>query len=109
MRSVDRAAAGNTASAPAQSDSPGRLLAIYPCAAAADSPLRAIAPSVDRPAQCSPKRGPGDMRPRDGLNPTVPQQLDGIRTEPPPSDPCAKANNPAATAAAAPPLEPPAE
>src|SRR5260370_22156665 len=49
------------------------------------------------------------MRPRDGFRPTAPQQLAGMRTEPPPSEPWAKAHSPAATAAAPPPLDPPAE
>ena len=38
----------------------------------------------------------------------MPQQLAGIRIEPPPSEPCATGTRPAATAAAAPPLDPPA-
>src|SRR5690242_806839 len=75
--------------------------------AAASATVRAMTPSVDSPAQPSPNMGPGETRPRDGLRPTVPQQLDGMRTEPPPSEPCAKAQSPAATAAAAPPLDPP--
>lgn len=51
--------------------------------------------------------GAGDTRPRDGLMPYTPQHDDGIRMEPPPSEPCATAHMPAATAAAAPPDEPP--
>ena len=47
------------------------------------------------------------MTPRVGLSPTTPQQEAGIRTEPPPSEPWAKPQSPAATAPAAPPLEPP--
>src|SRR5450759_320571 len=109
LRSVGLAASANLPPASAQYASPGRWPALASSPAAASATVRAIAPSVERPAQCSPKIGPGDMRPRDGLNPTVPQQLEGIRTEPPPSDPWAKAHRPAATAAAAPPLEPPAE
>src|SRR5207245_9035376 len=93
----------------AQYASPGRWPAMASSPAAASATLRAITPSVDSPAQGSPSSGPADTRPRDGLRPTVPQQLDGMRTEPPPSVPCAKAHKPAATAAAAPPLEPPAE
>ena len=58
--------------------------------------------------KCSPKSGPSVMRPREGLRPTTPQQLAGIRIDPPESLPCATGTNPAATAAAAPPLEPPA-
>ena len=40
--------------------------------------------------------------------PVSPQKLAGIRTEPPPSLPVASVQSPAARAAAAPPLEPPA-
>ena len=69
--------------------------------------MRASAPLVDRPTG-SPYVGAAEMRPRVGLRPTMPQQLAGIRIEPPPSDPCATGTNPAATAAPAPPLEPPA-
>src|SRR5207249_3924101 len=46
-------------------------------------------------------------RPREGLSPTTPQHEAGIRTEPPPSLPSASGPSPAATCAAAPPLEPP--
>ncbi len=56
----------------------------------------------------SPPYGPGETRPRDGFSPTIPQQAAGIRTEPPPSEPWAIGTMPLATAAAAPPLEPPA-
>src|SRR6266536_2842497 len=49
------------------------------------------------------------MRPKDGLYPTTPQNAAGIRIEPAPSVPSAAAHSPADTAAAAPPLEPPAE
>jgi hypothetical protein len=41
--------------------------------------------------------------------PTRPQTEAGMRIEPAPSLPCAAGASPAATAAAAPPLEPPAE
>ena len=41
------------------------------------------------------------------VKPTNPQQEAGIRTEPPPSEPCAIVTIPAATAAAEPPDEPP--
>ncbi len=53
------------------------------------------------------KSGMSDVRPRDGLRPTSPQQLAGIRMEPPPSFACPTATIPLATAAAEPPLEPP--
>ena len=48
-------------------------------------------------------------RPRDGLSPKRPHAADGMRIEPPPSFPCAIGTMPDATAAAEPPLEPPAD
>src|SRR5438270_7583966 len=66
-----------------------------------------MTPSVARPAHPSPKIGPGEMTPRVGFKPTVPQHEDGMRTDPPPSEPWAKEQSPAATAPAAPPEEPP--
>lgn len=48
------------------------------------------------------------MRPRLGFKPTSPHIAAGIRIEPPPSDALAIAVMPAATDAAAPPLDPPA-
>jgi hypothetical protein len=47
------------------------------------------------------------MRPRVGFRPTSPQHEAGIRIEPPPSLPWASGSIPDATAAAAPPEEPP--
>ena len=47
------------------------------------------------------------VRPRLGFRPTSPQQEAGIRIEPAPSLPCAIGIAPAATSAAAPPLDPP--
>src|SRR5688572_19539915 len=55
----------------------------------------------------SPNAGPSETRARLGLSPNRPQQLAGIRIEPPPSLACATGTRPAATAAADPPLEPP--
>ena len=49
------------------------------------------------------------MRPRDGLSPTPPQKLAGMRIEPPISEPCAIGTIPAITAAIPPPVDPPAE
>ena len=57
----------------------------------------------------SAKSGPVGLRPRVGLKPKRPQLDAGMRMEPPPSDACAKGTMPLATAAAAPPLEPPGE
>ena len=56
----------------------------------------------------SPYIGAPVIRPRVGLSPTIPQQLAGIRIDPPPSEPCAIGTSPAETADADPPLEPPA-
>src|ERR687893_3269178 len=46
-------------------------------------------------------------KPNDGLSPKMPQKLAGMRIEPAPSLPWASGPRPAATAAAAPPLDPP--
>src|SRR5215204_497792 len=46
-------------------------------------------------------------RPKDCLSPKMPQNAAGMRIEPAPSLPCARGPRPAATAAAAPPLDPP--
>ena len=59
------------------------------------------------PNSGSPTSGPDGTRPRLGLSPTSPQQDAGIRIEPAPSLPCAIGTAPAATSAAAPPLDPP--
>src|SRR5829696_3091457 len=47
------------------------------------------------------------IRPNDCLKPKMPQNAAGMRIEPAPSLPCASGPRPAATAAAAPPLDPP--
>src|SRR5437660_5522156 len=67
-----------------------------------------MTPLVASPAQSSPSSGPLEIRPREGFRPTTPQQEAGMRIEPPPSPPWARAQSPAASAAAAPPLDPPA-
>src|SRR5712691_3425184 len=74
--------------------------------AAASRTVRVIGPDVPSPSEPDPY-GAGEMRPRDGLSPKTPQHDAGMRIEPPPSLPCAAGASPAATAAAAPPLEPP--
>src|SRR5213596_2413222 len=56
-----------------------------------------------------PASGPGETRPRDGLSPNRPHSLAGMRMDPPPSLAWAMGTMPEATAAADPPLEPPAE
>src|SRR2546429_7292090 len=47
------------------------------------------------------------MRPYEGLSPKIPHPAAGLRIEPPPSVPMARGARPAATAAPAPPDEPP--
>src|SRR3954468_18405375 len=91
----------------AQQGSPTAGPAITSSIAAASRTVRASGPAVPRPTG-SPYMGPPLIRPRDGLSPNIPQQLAGIRMDPPPSEPWATGSSPAATAAAAPPLEPPA-
>ena len=51
--------------------------------------------------------GPIEPRPRDGLRPTRPHMAAGMRIDPPPSEALAHGTIPEATAAAAPPLDPP--
>ena len=60
------------------------------------------------PLHRSPTSGPIGVRARVGFSPNNPQQLAGIRMDPPPSVAYAIGMMPAATAAAEPPLEPPA-
>ena len=67
--------------------------------------VRVSTPSM--PSEESPSSGAGEIRPRAGFSPTSPQQAAGMRIEPPPSLPWATGTMPAATAAAAPPEEPP--
>src|SRR2546425_10352611 len=54
-----------------------------------------------------PAAGYMGTRPKVGLRPTSPQKLAGMRIEPAPSEPSASGPNPAATAAAPPPGDPP--
>src|SRR6185295_6223217 len=61
------------------------------------------------PAVPSPIFGPDGVRARVGLLPKMPQHDAGIRIEPPPSLAWAMGTSLAATAAAAPPLDPPLE
>ncbi len=88
--------------------SPGWLPVITSSSSAASATVRASGPSVVRPIR-SGISGALEIRPRDGLIPNRPQTLAGIRIDPPPSLPCAAGASPAATAAAAPPLDPPAD
>ena len=57
----------------------------------------------------SPHSGPSGTRARDGLSPTSPHSLAGMRMDPPPSLACPTGTMPDATAAADPPLDPPVE
>ena len=88
--------------------SPGRLPVITSSSSAASATVRASGPSVVSPIR-SGMSGAFEIRPRDGLIPNRPHTLDGILMDPPPSLPCAAGASPAATAAAAPPLDPPAD
>ncbi len=67
--------------------------------------VRVSMPSM--PSEESPSSGAAEMRPRLGFSPTSPQHAAGMRTEPPPSLPWATGTMPLATAAAAPPEDPP--
>src|SRR5580658_593691 len=75
---------------------------------AASATVLASGPSMERPNR-SGMSGPPEIRPRLGLIPNRPHTLAGILIDPPPSLPCAAGASPAATAAPAPPLEPPAD
>ena len=55
----------------------------------------------------SSRLGPMETRPREGLRPTSPHMAAGIRIDPPPSLALAAGTMPEATAAAAPPEDPP--
>ena len=88
--------------------SPGKFPVITSSSSAASATVRAMGPLTPRPAR-SGISGPSEIRPRDGLIPNRPHTLDGMRMEPPPSLPWAAGARPAATAAAAPPLDPPAD
>ena len=89
---------------------PGRVARCGPAIAsrkaAASRTVRASGPGAQ--AGDVAVEGALHTRPRDGLMPNRPLMPAGMRIEPPPSLPCANGSIPAATAAAAPPLEPPA-
>src|SRR5215469_11138528 len=88
--------------------SPGWLPVMASSSNAASATVRASGPSVDNPTR-SGMIGPCEIRPRLGLIPNRPHTLAGILIDPPPSLPCAAGASPAATEAAAPPLDPPAD
>src|SRR5437764_15447900 len=75
---------------------------------AASATVRVIGPvCAKEPQDGGEKPGERGTRPNVGLRPNTPQKLDGTRIEPTPSVPIASGPQPDATAAAAPPLEPP--
>src|SRR5207249_2386238 len=102
-------AANGRAGGGAKYGSPGIGPATASSSAAVSRTERVTTCSATAPAHPSPASGPSDVRPRVGFSPTRPQALAGMRIEPPPSFACAAGTSPAATAAAAPPLEPPDE
>src|SRR5260370_38142373 len=63
----------------------------------------------ENPAEPAPRSGPSGLRARVGFNPNTPEAEAGIRIEPPPSLAWATGRMRAATAAPAPPDEPPDE
>src|SRR4051812_12472464 len=71
--------------------------------------VRAIGPLVERSAQPGGLGPPIGTRPRDGFMPLMPHTEEGIRMEPPPSEPVQSGTSPAAMAAPEPPEDPPAE
>jgi len=66
-----------------------------------------MGPFVDRSIHPGGLAPPAGTRPRLGFIPERPQQAEGIRMEPPPSEPVASGTMPAARAAADPPDDPP--
>ena len=80
----------------------------YPCitssSAAVSATVRPIGPLIEK--NCS-GPGEGETRPREGFSPNVPHHDDGLRIDPPPSEPCEIGQSPATIADAAPPDDPP--
>ena len=76
--------------------------------AALSRTVRLTPSCTPRPLKISSMAGPFDTRPRLGLKPNRPVEAAGTRMEPAASVAWASGTMPAATAAAAPPLEPPA-
>ncbi len=71
--------------------------------------LHVKTPFTDRSGQPGGSAPPTGIRPVDGLKPCRPHTDAGMRIDPPPSEAVARGTNPAATAAALPPDDPPAE
>src|SRR5699024_212498 len=86
--------------------SPGLLKAMTSSMSAASDTERVIGPAVATPIR-SRERGACEILPRLGLSPKTPQADAGMRRDPPGRLPWATGARAAATAAAAPPLEPP--
>ena len=86
--------------------SPGWLPLSTSSISAPSATVRVSGPRHVRPLNAS-ASGHVEIRPRWGLIPTRPVHAAGIRTDPAPSEPTAALTSPAATAAAAPPEDPP--
>ena len=97
--------ANGSAGGGAQDASPGSGPASTSSSCAVSRTVRVSTPSTT--SRCWPTSGACETRPRCGLRPTRPQHAAGIRSDPPPSLPCASGTIAAATAAADPPDEPP--
>ena len=115
MRAIRRRPGSDPTSAPkgleggpAQYGSPGAGPAATSSMAALSRTLRLTTWSVWNPHHASPSSGASDSRARVGFSPTTPQHAAGERIDPPPSLAWAAGIMRAATAAAAPPLDPPA-
>ena len=87
------------------SDGSGPWIASYTAARSATERANGPTWSSEPAKSATPVR---ETRPYVGLRPKMPQKAAGTRMEPPVSDPRATGQSPAATAAAEPPLEPPA-
>src|SRR5205085_8476924 len=75
---------------------------------AVSATVRAIGPvCASEPQDGGENPGERGTSPKVGFSPTTPQNDDGTRIDPTPSVPIASGPHPAATAAAAPPLDPP--
>ena len=103
---MPHSAASERANGGAHHASPVAEPAMTSSSAAASATVRAIGPLIEK--NCC-ESGAAETRPRCGLIPTAPHHDDGLRMDPPPSEPCEIAHIPAASAAAAPPDEPPHE
>ena len=101
---------GSSASAGASTDSGSRASrpASAPSSSAASSTVRAIGPTTASEAHGSDWSSAAGIRPGDGRSPTTLQNDAGLRMLDARSDPSANGSIPVATAAAAPPLLPPA-